>query len=164
MPRRKFQLDTFLPYRLSALSNVVSHAIAAHYARRFRLSIPEWRVMAVLAQSPGLSAAEVASRTAMDKVAVSRAVASLLRAGRIERRIASGDRRRSVLELSRAGEAVYARVVPVALRYEHSLLEPLSPTDRRTLERLLRVLHGRAMELGQAPPTDGVGRPPRRRL
>lgn len=65
-------LEHFLPYRLSVLSNTVSTALAGAYARRFGLSIPQWRVIAVLARTPGLSAAAVAERTAMDKVAVSR--------------------------------------------------------------------------------------------
>lgn len=161
MTRNKLALDGFLPYRLSVLSNVVSAAIAAHYATRFSLSIPEWRVMAVLAMEPGLSAAEVAARTAMDKVAVSRAVSSLMRARRLERRVAAGDRRRSVLQLSSAGVAVYEKVVPVALHYERSLLQPLSATDRRQLDRLLQTLHQRAAELG---PTADTGPAPRRSL
>ena len=40
-------LERFLPYRLSVLSNTVSSRIAKSYAR-FQLTIPEWRVMAVL--------------------------------------------------------------------------------------------------------------------
>ncbi len=56
--------------------------------------------MAVLAMTPDLSAAQVPERTAMDKVAVSRAVASLLAKNRLERKIAPGDRRRSMLQLS----------------------------------------------------------------
>src|ERR1700754_2440284 len=74
----RLDLDHFIPYKLSVLSNRVSDAIARHYSDRFGLSIPEWRVMAVLGQTPGLSGSEVAVRTAMDKVQVSRAVASLL--------------------------------------------------------------------------------------
>lgn len=145
---RRLQLEHFLPYRLSVLSNLVSSAIAGAYADRFGLSIPEWRVLAVLAARPALSAAEVAQRTAMDKVAVSRAVSSLLRARRIERDTASADRRRSVLRLSPEGERVYAQVVPVALRYERSLLEPLSREERAVLDRVVRVLFRRARELG----------------
>src|SRR5215831_4142003 len=78
-------LDKFVPYRLSVLTNRVSSAIARHYSERFGLSIPEWRVMAVLGQTPDLSAREVATRTAMDKVQVSRAVSSLLDAKRLTR-------------------------------------------------------------------------------
>src|ERR1043166_3536149 len=76
----RLDLPRFLPYRLSVLTNRVSSAIARHYSERFGLSIPEWRVMAVLGSVSDLSAREVASRTAIDKVQVSRAVASLLKA------------------------------------------------------------------------------------
>ena len=73
------ELERFLPYRLSILSNRVSQAIAREYTERFNLSMTEWRVMAVLARfnGEGMSAREVAERTAMDKVAVSRALARL---------------------------------------------------------------------------------------
>ena len=74
-------LEHFLPYRLSVLANTVSTALAGAYALRFGLTIPQWRVIAVLARTPGLAAADVVERTAMDKVAVSRAVAGLARHG-----------------------------------------------------------------------------------
>jgi DNA-binding MarR family transcriptional regulator len=148
--REKLHLEGFLPYRLSVLSNTVSSAIAAAYFANFGLSIPEWRVMAVLAANPGLSAAEVTARTAMDKVAVSRAVATLLSAGRLQRTTAPADRRRTHLSLSSAGVRVYAQVVPMALDYERKLVAPLSKSERATLDRILRVLLGRAVELGPA--------------
>ena len=146
----KLHLEKFLPYRLSVLSNTVSSAIASAYFMNFGLSIPEWRVMAVLAANPGLSAAEVTARTAMDKVAVSRAVAALLTAGRLHRTTAPKDRRRTHLALTRAGERVYSRVVPMALEYERHLIAPLSRRDRAALDRLVRVLLGRAVEIGPA--------------
>ena len=144
------ELEHFLPYRLSVLSNTVSTAIAGAYSQRFGLTIPEWRVVAVLAKSPGLSAAEVAQRTAMDKVAVSRAVSSLLKQRRIARQMARSDRRRSLLQLSAGGRRVYAEVVPFALAYERALVEPLSARELATLDRALRILLGRATEMGPA--------------
>lgn len=151
MPRPSaLELDRFLPYRLSVLSNTVSTAIAGAYQQRFGLTIPEWRVMAVLAMNPGLSAAEVAQRTAMDKVAVSRAVTALLKQRRIARQMARADRRRSLLQLSAAGRRVYAEVVPFALAYERALIEPLNAQERATLDRALRILLGRATEMGPA--------------
>jgi DNA-binding MarR family transcriptional regulator len=151
MPRnQKLHLEKFLPYRLSVLSNTVSSAIASAYFANFGLSIPEWRVMAILAANPGLSAAEVTARTAMDKVAVSRAVAALLAAGRLRRTTVPADRRRTHLALTPAGASVYARVVPMALEYERRLVAPLSKRDRATLDRILRELLGRAVEIGPA--------------
>ncbi len=148
--RIPLQLETFLPYRLSVLSNTISNAIAGAYQERFGLSIPQWRVLCVLALTPSLSAAEVAQRTAMDKVAVSRAVAALLRQGRLARRTARADRRRSVLRLSRTGERVYAQVAPFALAYEKDLIRSLESADLATLDRVLRALLGRAIEMGPA--------------
>jgi DNA-binding MarR family transcriptional regulator len=150
--RERLRLENFVPYRLSILTNTVSTAIAGAYARRFGLSIPEWRVIAVLGFEPGLSAAEVAERTAMDKVAVSRAVSSLLRSKRVMRARANSDRRRSELKLSRQGETVYWRVVPFARQYEQQLLADLSASERSSLDQLLDRLHRRARELGPVRP------------
>jgi DNA-binding MarR family transcriptional regulator len=147
IPKNRIDLERFLPYRLSVLTNLVSGAIASVYEERFELTIPEWRVIAVLARFPGLSAAEVAAHTRMDAVAVSRAVTRLLRAGRIRRSIAADDRRRSVLRLSAAGESVYREIAPVALRYEHSLLAGLESAEIERLDALLSKLTSRAQDL-----------------
>jgi DNA-binding MarR family transcriptional regulator len=146
-PNRTLELDRFLPYRLSVLANTMSVAIATAYAERFGLSIPEWRVMAVLAQEPGLSAAQVTRRTAMDKVAVSRAVASLARARRVERSLEETDRRRSRLQLTAKGLAVYREVVPFALAYEDAVLRGLPARSRQKLDVLLDDLLQRARTL-----------------
>ena len=141
MPDRNLlDLEHFLPYRLSVLSNRISQDIARLYADRFELGITEWRVLAVLGRYPGLSAGQLAERTAMDKVAVSRAVASLLAAGRLKRDTHGDDRRRSVLELSEEGYRVYAEVAPAAIAYERRLLSCLSPEDQSALSRLLQQL------------------------
>jgi DNA-binding MarR family transcriptional regulator len=137
-------LEHFLPYRLSVLSNVLSTAIAAAYEDRFGLTIPEWRVIAVLARYPGLSAREVAGRTRMDAVAVSRAVNRLLKAGRLRRAMAADDRRRSVLQVSAAGAALYREVAPLALAYERELLQTLDPRSRESFDASLRQLMVRA--------------------
>jgi len=146
-PETALQLDRFIPYRLSVLTNTVSMVIASAYEREFGLSIPQWRVMAVLARYPDLSAVEVAERTAMDKVAVSRAIQGLLDEKRVLRAFDKGDRRRSILRLSAAGQAVYTRVAPMALRYEAELLSALSPNDQRTLDRLLAQLMDQAKSM-----------------
>ena len=143
-------LERFVPYRLSVLANTVSAALSGAYARRFGLTVPEWRVIAVLARAPGLSAAEVAARTAMDKVAVSRAVAGLARSGRVRRAQATRDRRRSVLTLTTRGRSVYRRIVPLALAYERRLLETLSADEQAKFGELLARLLDRARRLGPA--------------
>ncbi|WP_448096541.1 MarR family winged helix-turn-helix transcriptional regulator [Luteibacter yeojuensis] len=134
------ELERFLPYRLSILSNTVSQSIAAEYQDRFELSMTEWRVMAVLGRFAELSAREVAERTAMDKVAVSRAVARLVEAGRVDRSTHDGDKRRSVLKLSEAGWAIHDEVAPMARAHERDLLAKLDENERVQLNRILDKL------------------------
>lgn len=147
----RLDLDHFVPYRLSVLSNRVSDAIARHYSERFGLSIPEWRVMAVLGQTPGLSARDVAARTAMDKVQVSRAVALLLRTKRIARDGDEKDGRVTRLSLTRQGTAIYDEIVPLALHLEEVLLGALSPIERHDLEALMAKLADRIGRLHLTP-------------
>ena len=134
-------LEDFLPYRLSVLSHTVSTTLGRMYEKRFGLSIPEWRVIAILGRFPGLSAAEVAERTLMDKVAVSRAVTKLIRSGRIDRRFADADRRRSILNLSKEGQRVHDDVAALALAFERDLLQGIDEKTyadfNRALDRLL---------------------------
>ena len=137
---RQLKLENFLPYRLSVLSNRTSNAIAREYSERFDMTIPEWRVMAVLGRYPGLSAREVTERTAMDKVAVSRAVARLLERELLRRETHGDDRRRSVLTLTEAGHSVYDEVAPMTLACEQQLLSTLDADDRAQLEALLDKL------------------------
>ena len=140
MPNKTLDLDTFTPYRLSVVANRVSTAIARHYSDRFDLTIPEWRVMAVLGQTPGLSAREVADRTAMDKVQVSRAVAALLAAKRLTRTAHAQDGRVAHLSLSLKGREIYNQVVPLALALEQQFLSVLNPAERKALDSLLAKL------------------------
>jgi len=134
------KLEQFLPYRLSILSNKVSQSIAREYENRFELTVTEWRVLAVLARYDALSAREVAERTAMDKVAVSRALARLVASGRVIRRTHDGDKRRSVLRLSAKGWKIHDAVAPLALAHERQLLEQLTAVERETLSRILDKL------------------------
>ena len=133
-------LEHFLPYRLSVLSNRISQTIAETYVERFGIGIPEWRAIAVLGRHPGLSANGVAERTAMDKVAISRTLARLLERGLVQRDTHGVDRRRSVLELSEAGYRIYDEVVPLAWARERALLAHFSAEERQLLDGLLTKL------------------------
>ena len=136
-PAELLVLEDFLPYRLSILSNRVSRAIAARYADTFGLTIPEWRVIAVLGRRPGLTAKEVAEATEMDKVAVSRAVAKLVESKRVAARADRDDARRQILSLTSQGESVHARIAPIALASEQRLLAALDARERAQLDALV---------------------------
>lgn len=147
-------LDLFIPYRLSVLSNIVSRSVARLYAQRFDLTIPEWRVMAVMGleeeRGGSMCANSVVTRTAMDKVQVSRALSRMMQSGLINRTTDPDDRRRSVLRLTDKGRRTYEEIVPAAMKYEEELLENLTLDEQITLERLITKLTkaARAHEVG----------------
>lgn len=143
----RLQLDRYLPYRLSILSNTVSAAIARQYAESYGLSVADWRVMAVLGLAQPLTQTAVCARTRMDKVQVSRAVARLLEMGTIDRVVDDADRRRAHLRLSARGEAIYAQVAPATLAWETRLLAGFSAEERETLDALVSKLQAAAEAL-----------------
>lgn len=140
-------LERFLPYRLSLVSNLISQGIAETYEQAHALSVTEWRVIAVLGRFPGITATEVVRRTAMAKVAISRTVRGLLGKGILEREANDSDRRSKKLFLSPEGERIYRRVAPAAVAFEARLLEVLSEEEQETLGRLLDKLTEVASEM-----------------
>lgn len=133
-------LDEFLPYRLSIAANAVSRLIAAAYARKFDLSIPEWRLIAVLHQEKSATQQQLVRRTMMDKVAVSRAAQSLAQRGLLHRDEHKHDGRAVHTTLTRAGRTLYTAIAPAALGYEQRLLADFSKTEIRQMNALLARL------------------------
>lgn len=143
-------LEAFLPYRLSILANMVSNAIARDYHAQFGLTVPEWRLMAVLGRFGPDVATGLCTRTAMDKVTVSRAMTRLIENGHISRGSDPKDRRRVIARLTRKGKSVHDKIVPVALAHERDLLAALDKAEAATLDRLLTKLRDRADKLTRA--------------
>lgn len=141
------ELEKFLPYRLSVLAQLVSESLHDLYAGPFRLTVTQWRVMAALGRFAPLTASEVGARIVMDKVAVSRAVAGLLKRRLVERVPDAADRRRAPLKLSAKGRAMHGQIVPLALGYEERLYEGLTPDQRKTFDDLADRLFAQAKQL-----------------
>lgn len=123
------RLDAFIPFRLSVTSNMVSETIASTYQALFALTIPEWRLIAVIAENAGTTQQQVGRRTGMDKVTVSRAALALVERGLIERRPHASDRRSQLLHLTTSGHDLYAAVAPKALELERRIFADFDPKE-----------------------------------
>ncbi|MEP7005555.1 MAG: MarR family winged helix-turn-helix transcriptional regulator [Sphingomonas bacterium] len=145
MPSLK--LDQFLPYRLSIASNRVSSAIATAYQALFGLRIPEWRLIAVIAESDGLTQQALGAATRMDKVTVSRAAIALVDRGLVERRPNPDDQRSHLLSLTAAGQTLYESVAPKALELEAKVFAGFSATEIATFRAMLERLEASAAPL-----------------
>jgi DNA-binding MarR family transcriptional regulator len=134
------RLDKFLPYQLSVTSNAVSSAIARTYEVLFGLRVPEWRLIAVLAEQEGLTQQALVARTEMDKMTVSRAAQALVTRGLVTRVPHGSDKRSHALALSEEGRALYAQIAPKALELEEKLLKELGAREIAQLKATLAKL------------------------
>jgi len=144
---KRLKLPEFFAYKLAVFSTDVSRSMAQLYAGRFNLSRQEWRVLAVLGEREGLSAKEIAQDSTLDKTQVSRATATLLKDGLIEREEDNHDRRHLRHKLSRKGQGIYREIVPLVLAREEYILSALSDQEADELERLMKKVHSKAIEL-----------------
>ena len=135
-----FRLEDFLPYRLSVAANRVSRLFARRYSEMFGLTIPEWRVMAIVGRFDTLSPSTVGEWSAMDKVKVSRAAASLVARGLLRQSPDPRDGRGRLLRLTRRGLTIYEGMVPLACELEGQLAAGMSRTEWRALLRALDKL------------------------
>lgn len=138
-------LQQFLPYRLSVATNLVSDVIASSYRQLFGLSIPEWRLVAVLAEEPELNQQAISEITKMDKLTVSRAAASLMKRSLVIREISAIDRRSKLLALTPDGRRLYESVVPKALELERAIFADFSAAEKAHLEKTLRRIETAAL-------------------
>jgi DNA-binding MarR family transcriptional regulator len=148
MTAAKLQLDEFLPYRLSITSNLVSDAIAGTYEALFGLTIPQWRLIAVIAENDGISQQAIGVKTRMDKVTVSRAAIALAHRGLIERSGNPADRRSNRLVLSASGRALYDQVVPKALELETRIFGTFDQATLDGFTEMLRSIDRIALDIG----------------
>jgi len=145
-----FQLDGFLPYRLAVAAASVNRLMARRLADSYKLSISEWRVLAVVARAGVLSPSTVGAVASMDKVKVSRAAASLIARGFLKQTQDPHDGRGRLLRLTRKGHTVHGKLVAEARDMEAQLAQGLTRSEWTALYNTLRRLEAHALRLGGA--------------
>jgi DNA-binding MarR family transcriptional regulator len=141
------KLEEFLPYQLNVVSSLVSQALSRVYVRRYRIGVPEWRVLVTLGQYGVMTAKAIGAHTHMHKTKVSRAVALMEKRKLLVRRANRADMREAFLSLTAAGSSMYEEVAPHALDFARRLTEILSPADREVFNRALMQLTERSAKL-----------------
>jgi DNA-binding MarR family transcriptional regulator len=141
---KAFDLEDFLPYRLSVAAENVSRLIIRDHLADSGLTMAEWRLVAAVGRFGVISPTAAGAYAAMDKVKVSRAAASLVAQGLLRQTQDPEDGRGRLLRLTRKGSAVYAAVVPTAGAIEATLMESLTRTERSVLHKALAKLSAHA--------------------
>ncbi|CZF82745.1 Transcriptional regulator, MarR family [Grimontia indica] len=144
---RTLMLNQFLPYRMVNLADGISNACSKIYREEFDVSIPEWRILARLAEHEKLNAKDIGDLTFMDKSRVSRAVKLLEEKGLLLKVKDSTDNRASFLSLSESGRDLYAKIAPKALDWEAELIDVLDTVEYRDFLRVMEKLDARLEQM-----------------
>lgn len=140
LPHQEDTADDLLS-DVHVLANLIGRAFSDQLDENFGVSVPEWRVVLTLARHPGLTAAEITSRWAMDKMAISRAIQRLESDGHISRDRNPSDRRSYKLSLTDSGEALHRKILPAANERYREFISCLTREElanlRGSLEKLI---------------------------
>lgn len=118
-------LERFFPYRVSRIADAVSQRFCRIYRAQYGLTVPEWRVLATLAQFKLMTAKEIGLHSGMHKTKVSRAIRECEQRRWVRRQVSPIDRRVESLRLTPEGRRAYASMVPKMLVCENDLLNEL---------------------------------------
>jgi len=114
-----------LSTRLLRLSNTLALYSGRHYRQLFGVTLPEWRVMSIVAARDRITARDISRVLATDKAWVGLSVKKLARRGYLTRSADKQDTRRVLLSLTRQGREIHDAIMGVARRRQRRLLAAL---------------------------------------
>ena len=129
-------LDGYLPYLLNRAGARIATAFTG-VARDYGITLPMWRVLAVLNHHGALRVGALARLTTIDVSTLSRVLDGMERKGLVARRRGGGDQRSVTVETRPAGRDLTAKVIPVAHHYEDVALAGFDAAEARALKAML---------------------------
>jgi len=133
-------LDEFFPYQLTKLQALVSDKIAQIYTGEFNLSRQEWRVLAILANNPKLSAKQIGELANLEKMPASRAIKKMQEKLLLTKAENEKDKRSSLLQLTLAGKKLFKDLEPMVLKQEQEILSTITANELQALNSLIKKL------------------------
>ena len=140
-PDLALDLDHYVPALITFIANKLSRTANVAYQKRFGVNVTEWRILALLAIEPNISAARICHVIGFDKGPVSRTLAALQTRDLIRIRADRQDARTHSIALTLKGRATHDNVIVAALDRERRLLSCLRKDEREALTSLLRCIH-----------------------
>jgi DNA-binding MarR family transcriptional regulator len=137
----KLDLGDYLPYLANRVGTIIADQFGAEALAEHRLSIAMWRVMAVLASTGGQRQIDLAELTSIDASTLSRLVSRLARMGLATRARSPSSNREVAVTLSAKGNALVARLIPIAREFEADAIAGLPPEELMVLKRCLRRMY-----------------------
>ncbi|HEU4601136.1 MAG TPA: MarR family winged helix-turn-helix transcriptional regulator [Steroidobacteraceae bacterium] len=144
--------EDFLTFRLTRLTNALRTNLTKRYLEEFDLSLPEWRLLAMIARFAPMRFSEVTTRSNMDKGQVSRTLRVMEKRGLTKMKTMKGAASDALaapvtVSITPKGAALYKAVLPAARRRQAEMLMSLTEGERlRLYETIDKLFH----TIGQA--------------
>ena len=119
--KKPTSITELLSTRLLRLSNTLALYSSRRYRQQFGVTLPEWRVMSIVASRDGMTARDISRILATDKAWVGLSVKSLARRGYLTRAGDKEDSRRVLLRLTRQGKQIHDAIMSVARQRQRRL-------------------------------------------
>lgn len=133
-----------LTYRLLRLSNTLGLYSSRRYRKLFDVTLPEWRVLSIVALLETTSARDISRALATDKAWVGLTVQKLEKRGFLERTSDRKDGRRTLVSLTRRGKDVHDSIMVSARKRQRRLLGTMNDAEAKTLIACLERLQAEA--------------------
>ncbi|MCK1732930.1 MarR family transcriptional regulator [Bradyrhizobium sp. 138] len=129
----------------------IAVSIFMEECKAFDLTPVQYAALIAIHTHPGIDATRLSAVIAFDRSTLGSVIERLQAKDYIERKPAPEDKRIKLLYLTKSGAAILREIIPAVERAQARMLEPLKPTERKTLMGLLVQLVDLNNEASRVP-------------
>jgi DNA-binding MarR family transcriptional regulator len=129
----------------------IAVAIFVEECRAYDLTPVQYAALVAIRTHPGIDATRLSAVIAFDRSTLGSVIERLETKAYIERKPAREDKRVKLLHLTKAGAVLLREIIPSVDRAQARMLQPLKPTDRKTLMALMTQLVDLNNEASRVP-------------
>jgi DNA-binding MarR family transcriptional regulator len=144
---RSIDLDTMPGHGMRRLQQIAV-ALFMQEAVELGATPVQYAVLHTLGAQPGVDQRTLARLVSLDTSTIAGVIDRLEARGLLTRSLSAEDRRVRLLNLTAEGEALLAQLVPLMLRAQERILDPLSAAERKTFMRMMRTVVNHHAQLG----------------
>ncbi len=142
----QLNVEDFPSFLLWRVANSIKTHVTGRYLQQFDMTLPEWRVLGLVARHSPSPFGELVSRSSMDKGQLSRTLRLVARRGLVRTSAIPLDRRgrrsrnaaRMEVRITAKGATLCQQIVPVARATQMVLLDMMDEEEKRVMLRVLR--------------------------
>lgn len=131
---------TFFYHLETAIKSYRQHAQAQLNENGLDITVDQWLVLKTISDYPEVTQKELAENVFKDQASITRIVDLLVKRGFISRKPNSDNRRSNQITLTKKGEAIIEKLIPVVKNYRKKALKKIASGDLKITENVLKQI------------------------